>query len=158
MTPDIHLDTETSRLIKFAADISRLTPSEVVKRAIMRFVDEPSGQTNNSESNTPTKSDPKLNEPAHSGWVKVFAPYRHHRFEGEFELLSGRLRVFPPASSSARDWEKPFNSPSAAAMAVVRWVNPGRERAETNGWKFWLDAATRKPIGHAHRQNHSTTH
>lgn len=76
---------------------------------------------------------------------QIYAEYRGVRIAAEIDLFDAvMIKAGQPAAGR-------YNTPSAAAMAVVRTLNPERTHPETNGWIFWNDEATRKPLKHAPR-------
>lgn len=80
-------------------------------------------------------------EPA-SGWVPVYTDYQRHEVAGEFEPSRGRVDI-----TSGNLADKVFDTPSAAAMEVIRDLSPDRMSPHTNGWPFWKDLRTRRSIG-----------
>ena len=69
----------------------------------------------------------------HPGWLPVYKTYRAQRVEGEFNPNTMELRVITAPWSG-----KVFNSPTAAARAVVEKLGSGeRQTSNTNGRKFW---------------------
>ncbi|MCZ2817922.1 hypothetical protein [Modestobacter sp. VKM Ac-2984] len=64
--------------------------------------------------------------------IKVFAEYKGHHVDGTFDLGSLTLRVTTGPLSG-----RTFESPTAAAVAVVKNFTPERVNPETNGRKFW---------------------
>lgn len=120
----IDLDEETFAMVRFAAEVSGLTPAEVVARAVRRY----------SEVRGEESADP---------WhpVDVHAEYEGHRVEGKYLPATRRLTVVTPPLAGAA-----FRSPSAAARAVVTAFKPSRANSPTNGWKFWRISETNERL------------
>jgi len=127
--PDVSLDRETYERLQLAARVARISIPEVIRRLASEVGDR-SGA-------------PPVDEVAsHPGWVPVFTGYQRQEVAAEFEPSSGRIRI----ASGNLDGEV-FDTPSAAAMAVIRDLKPDRVSPHTNGWRFWKDSRTRRPIG-----------
>ncbi|MCL4686155.1 hypothetical protein KJ059_15565 [Myxococcota bacterium] len=127
--PDVILDPETYDRLQFAARVARISVPEVIRR----LAREAAGPMD------PTSAD---DVPCRSGWVQVFTGYQRQEVEAEFEPSSGRIRI----TSGNLEGEL-FDTPSAAAMAVIRDLKPDRMSPHTNGWRFWKDSRKRRPIG-----------
>ncbi|MEV7063698.1 hypothetical protein AB0N97_12975 [Streptomyces collinus] len=110
--PSIELDEQTHEKVVFAARLMACTPSHVVRRLVESW-------------STPEESDEGQDG------VRVHAVYRGERIQGLFHPDTRALTVTrgPRAGQS-------FSSPSAAAMAVIRELNPDRS-PNSNGWLFW---------------------
>lgn len=127
--PDVSLDRETYQRLQLAARVARISIPEVIRR-LAGEVSDRSGSWPADEAG----SDP--------GWVPVFTGYQRQEIAAEFEPSSGRIRI---ASGNLEG--DVFDTPSAAAMAVIRDLKPDRVSPHTNGWRFWKDRRTRRPIG-----------
>ena len=64
--------------------------------------------------------------------VKIYADYKGHHVEALFSPATKHLRI-----TSGPLAGHPYDSPTAAAVAVVKALTPQRENPETNGRKFW---------------------
>jgi hypothetical protein len=112
----IEIDDRTHAMVRFAARVAGTTEAVVVARAVHAYCEV---------------------LPADDGdvaWtaVAVVARYRGRRVEGLFLPATRRLTVTTEPLAG-----KHFKSPSGAATAVVRALNPERGTADTNGWMFW---------------------
>lgn len=117
--PEIVVDAQTYDLLRIAANTAGVPISEIVRRGVSALLGE----------EPPADPDP---------WeeVPVYAEYRGRRFDGLFVAATARLVVTTGELAG-----QAFNSPSAAAGAVLAVVNPDRD-ARTNGWRLWKVAAT----------------
>jgi len=127
--PDVSLDLETYERLQLAARVARISIPAVIRRLASEVGD---------------LSGSPLADGARSqlGWIPVFTGYQRQDVAAEFELSSGRIRI---ASGNLKG--KVFDTPSAAAMAVIQDLKPDRRSPHTNGWRFWKDLRTRRPIG-----------
>lgn len=75
-------------------------------------------------------------EPADSGEIRVHASYEGVWIDGLFEPISERLLITNGDLAGRR-----FKSPSGAAAAVVRLLNPA-VHPNRNGWTFWTVTET----------------
>lgn len=65
--------------------------------------------------------------------IPIFKIYKGRRFEGRFDLRTQVVTLLTEPFHG-----KVFRTPTEAAVAVVRHVNPDRRHPETNGYRFWL--------------------
>ncbi len=128
--PDVKVDSETYERLRLAARVARISVSEVIRR----LADEAAGPDVISRD--------AMRATAESGWVPVSTGYQRRDITGELDPSTGRIRVTAGPLKG-----KTFDTPSAAAMAVIRLLNPERNSPHTNGWRFWKDTASRRPIG-----------
>lgn len=136
--PDVTVDSETYERLRLAARVARISVPEVIRR----LADEAAGPDVISRD--------AMNAAAGSAWVPVFTRYQRRDITGELDPSTGRVRV----TAGALDG-KTFDTPSAAAMAVIRLLNPERSSPHTNGWRFWKDTASRRPIGDLYQRRAS---
>lgn len=123
----IDVDDVTYEKLAFAARIAGLTIPEVISRLTSPFA----GQAN------PGPVPPEQSE------IHVYVVYKGTRIDGALDLRTERLRLIDgPSGLVGRE----FRSPTQAAVETVKVLNPDRERPETNGWRFWKDAATDRII------------
>lgn len=117
--PEIPVDVRTYDALRLAANAAGVPIEEIVRRAVAALM----------AATPPAEPDP---------WdeVAVYAEYRGRRFEGRFVPATSRLAVTTGELAG-----QVYDSPSAAAGAVVALVNPARD-ARTNGWRFWHVAST----------------
>lgn len=136
----IEIGDGTYSKLEFGARVAGLTISELVDR----LVDAPISPTvTDAKSGGPTAA---VSVTPHE--VAVFVDYQGQHVEGFLDVGTDRLRITDGPSSLVG---RSFKSPTQAAVAVVKVVNPGRARPETNGWKFWRDPVTDKIIHLVHR-------
>ncbi|MFG2935043.1 hypothetical protein [Streptomyces sp. NPDC048282] len=111
--PAIELDEQTHGKVIFAARVMGCTPSEVVRQLVESWSTEKEEGGEDDDG-------------------RVYAVYRSERVEGLFNPATRTLAVTAgPCAGQV------FPSPSAAAMAVIQAVNPGRTTPNANGWSFW---------------------
>lgn len=112
----IEVDEQTHGKLTFAARVMGCTPSEVVRRLVESWS---------------TAEDAAQGQGEDPVGVRVHAVYRGQRSGGLFNPATRMLSVTDgPGAGTA------YASPSAAAMAVVKAINPDRH-PNTNGWSFW---------------------
>lgn len=116
--PKITVDAETYELLRVTAADAGLTIPELVRRLLSELL-----------GDTPPEPEPRDE-------VAVYAEYRGRRFEGTFTPATSELVV-----TSGELAGRAFATPSAAAGAVLRVVNPERT-SRANGWLLWHVAAT----------------
>ncbi|MEU7970976.1 hypothetical protein AB0B48_02925 [Micromonospora sp. NPDC049089] len=108
----IEVDDSTKRFVAFAARMAHVTEGEIVRRLV---ADSPLG------SEEPTRA---------AGGVPIYADYEGHRTRGLY---------FAPARVEITDGPlkgESFKTPTGAARAVVRHLNPS-VNDNRNGWSFW---------------------
>jgi hypothetical protein len=110
--PTIELDELTHGKVVFAARVMGCSPSEVVGRLVELW-------SSAEEIDSPPTE------------VRVHAAYRGVRVSGLFDPATRVLTVTEGPGAG-----QTHPSPSAAAMAVIRAVNPDRNPS-VNGWSFW---------------------
>ncbi len=122
----IEVDDTTFRSLALAARARNVTIGEIVawlvREVSLKVEDRPVSLHTNEE-------------------VRVYVRYHGERVEGRFDPVKKRLTL-----TSGPLAGKSFNSPSAAAVAVVSALNQNRERPNTDGWRFWRIADTNEPI------------
>ncbi|MGE0623185.1 MAG: hypothetical protein AB7O54_11245 [Pseudomonadales bacterium] len=119
----IEVDSDTHQRLELVAHVAGISVAEVIRRLVR-------------EQRYPGSSDSEG-----FGWVPIYAKYYDRLFDGEFEPLTGRVRV-----TSGELAGKEYPAPSPAAIAVVREVNPKRTKPHTNGWRFWRDKQSDKTL------------
>jgi hypothetical protein len=77
-------------------------------------------------------------------WVEVVARYLGEIVHGAFDQVSHRIFVIDGPAGL-------YDSPSGAAIAVVKFVNPLRNFPHTDGWFFWRDKYTDQFIDDLYR-------
>ena len=108
----IDVDEGTKQAVSFAARMANVTEGEIIRRLV--------------GASTQAKGEPA---PAPEG-VAIYADYEGHRV---------RARYFEPARVEIVDGPlagKSFKTPTGAARAVVRLLNPS-VNDNRNGWSFW---------------------
>jgi hypothetical protein len=118
----IEVEDETYEFIVFAARAAGISEAAVVQRAVAAL-------------RAPAPSSRPVADP----WSdrSIFATYRGTRVSARFLPATRRVTVLSEPLAG-----KGFNSPSAAATAVVAALNPDRTMTKVNGLRFWRDAAT----------------
>lgn len=116
----IDLDDETYARVRLAARVAGISEAAVVARAIAAYLAPDSG-------------------PPVDRWepIPVYAGYGGRRVEGVFTPATQRLVVTSEPLAG-----QGFKSPSGAARAVVRALNPDASTGNPNGWTFWRTVAT----------------
>lgn len=117
---EIELDAQTRSTIQFAARLMECSPAEVIRRLVAAW----SAELAPSDSGIEGPS--QLSDKG----VPVHAVYRGKRSAGVFRPGTRTLEIVSGPGLGQ------YNSPSAAAGAVLKEVNPGRN-PNTNGWRFW---------------------
>jgi len=135
----IEVSTMAYARIQFAARVSGLSPLEVVDRLV---VDAAGGDDVASR-------EPRIGDGL---GIRVSATYLGTTVEGSFDPRTNRLEITSPQPDGLAGT---YRSPSQAAIALIKTVNPKRESPETNGWKFWHDELGR-PLD-SHRPEPRTT-
>jgi hypothetical protein len=129
--PTIDVDQLTYDKLQITAQLTEKPIGAVVKQLLDRLAAPPPITASSASG---AASGPALSDAA---WVPVFKVYKGHRIEGEFNPMSMELKV------TTAPWSRRvFNSPTAAAIAVVEHFPSARETSNTNGRKFWKVAAT----------------
>lgn len=116
----IDVDDETYARIRFAARVAGIPEAEVVARAVEAYV------VDDAPPPVP-KWDP----------VPIYGVYGGRRIEAVFTPATKRVVVTGEPLPGAA-----FKSPSGAAQAVVRALNPERAVVNVSGWQFWRVVAT----------------
>lgn len=122
----IEVDDTTFRSLALAARARNVTIGEIVAWLVREVS---------------LKIDDQPVSPHANDGVRVYVRYRGERVEGRFDPVKKRLTL-----TSGPLAGKSFNSPSAAAVAVVSALNQNRECPNTDGWRFWRIADTNEPI------------
>ncbi|MBC6449626.1 hypothetical protein [Actinokineospora xionganensis] len=86
-------------------------------------------------------------EPADPGEIRVHATYEGVWIDGLFEPVTERLLITNGDLAGQR-----FKSPSGAAAAVVRLLNPD-VHPNRNGWTFWTVTDTGHLLGSLRRHD-----
>jgi hypothetical protein len=123
--PTIEVNDETYQQLAFAARVFGVDIAEVVARLMV----------NMAEATDASETKPETGEQVVPGEeeVRVHAVYQSRRVTGVFQRSTNQLRVTSEPLAN-----RLFSSPSAAAVAVVEKLNPGREFPHTNGRTFWI--------------------
>ena len=106
-----------------AAEIAKISLSEAVDRA----VGVPAGPRDSLAS-------PPKAPLAESNEIAITVTYRGHRVSGFLDLEKEHVRI---TAAPKAELIRTYKSPSQAAVATVRALNPGRQHPETNGWRFF---------------------
>lgn len=123
--PQITIDDDTHQRLSLVARVAKLDISEVVRILANDRPIENSADVLDMDSN----------------WVPIYSNYLHSKITGDFNPKTRAVRI---TSGDLIGTE--YSAPSAAAIAVVRDLNPKRENPHTNGLKFWKDTQTRRTI------------
>jgi hypothetical protein len=120
----IAVPQETYDLLRSAGELLEISDAEVVDRAVTMLLD-------------------WGRRPPIDPWrpVSVFFEYGGTRVEGLFLPAMRRLKI-----ESAPLAGRVFATPSAAARAVVKELNPERAQAQGNGWRVWRITETAERI------------
>ena len=138
--PTVDIDQWSFDKIDFIRRVTGLSHAATV-RSILERLD---GDESHTAPDTPPPSTTPPSEQAplqNEGTVKVFSEYKGHRIEGLFTMSTKSLRI-----TTAPLAGRHFDSPTAAAVAVVKANTPDREKPETNGRKFWRLDETGKEL------------
>jgi hypothetical protein len=130
--PTVDVKDSTYDRLRFAARVAGISISELIDRLTLSSDPAPS-----AGPASPAEAVPRTGE------VEVYVVYRGERVDGLLDLETERLRI---TRGPERLAGRSFKSPTQAAVETVKVVNPGRERPETNGWRFWRDAASDRII------------
>lgn len=120
----IAVPQETYDRLRSAGELLEISDEEVVDRAVTMLLD-------------------WGRRPPIDPWqpVSVFFEYGGTRVEGLFLPARRRLKIeSPPLAGQI------FATPSAAARAVVKKLNPERAQAQGNGWRVWRLTETAERI------------
>lgn len=117
--PNVLLDTATHDRLRLVAATLGVNESDAVAELLRRL----------------TKSSPAATAPD-SGKVPIHVVYKGTRIDAEFDPSTEGVTIM----TSPLDG-KSFNSPSRAAIEVVRVLNPD-VHPNRNGWNFWLVSST----------------
>ncbi|GAA2527917.1 hypothetical protein [Winogradskya humida] len=117
----IEVSDEAHARLTFAADIAKISLSEAVDRAVGVPTDPP----------VPTAAEP---EHAEGDEIAIVVTYRGHEVSGYLDLRTENVRL---TAAPKAELIRTYKSPSQAAVATVRALNPGRQHPETNGWRFF---------------------
>jgi hypothetical protein len=120
----------TYERLAFAAKVFGVSVGEVVAR-LVDAPDEPQSATDGNHQAQVIDSDD------HEDRVAVHVVYQGSRIQGIFDRTTNQLGI-----TSGPLAGRTYPSPSAAAIAVVESVNPGRAFPQTNGRTFWIIDST----------------
>jgi hypothetical protein len=112
--------------LKFGAEIAKISLSEAVDRAV-GVPPEPPGMP----------SAPAAVTPAANSEIAIEVTYRANSISGFLNLDTETVRI---TAAPKAELIRTYKSPSQAAVATVRTLNPGRQHPETNGWRFFYAA------------------
>lgn len=117
--PAIPLDSGTHRQVKLLARAWRISEGGAIARLVEQFQ---AGPVDDNSAHTDTNADP----------VPIHATYEGTRVDAVFDAATERVEILKgPLAGQA------FKSPSGAAIAVVRSLNP-QVQPNRNGWSFWV--------------------
>src|SRR4051812_6864327 len=126
----LSVDEETYDMLAFAARISGTSVQEIVTRLVREHTCGSGPEAGSVVSQRGEEAAAGSLDPARE--AAVYVVYRGRRVEGVFDIRTGQLRITTDPLPG-----RTFNSSSAAAIAVVEKLNPGREHPNTNGRTFW---------------------
>src|SRR4051794_18999117 len=118
--PSVTVDEWSFDRLDFIRRATGLSHAAIVRSVLERLSDEPSAPRppgSGQASVAPGASD----APTANGTLKVFADYKGQRIEGVFDLTGKTLRVTTNPLPG-----QTFDSPTAAAVAVVKALSPER--------------------------------
>jgi negative regulator of replication initiation len=127
----VEVPDETYERLDFAARVFGVSPGDVVVR-LVHAMDRP---------DTPADSAAVDGTTASQDEVKVHVVYQGRRVSGVFQRSTKQVRVTSDLLAG-----RSYPSPSAAAIAVVESINPGRTHPNTNGRTFWIIDDTGKAL------------
>jgi hypothetical protein len=139
----IEVRNDTYEQLAFAARVFGVDVAEVVARLVGAM---PSAEVAQADPGADSGDQPSTNGRLRSGpdeeeEVKIHAVYQGRRISAVFMRSTAQVRVTSEPLAG-----RCFSSPSAAAVAVVGKLNPGREFPHTNGRTFWVIDATGKNL------------
>lgn len=141
--PTIDLDQQTFEKLQVTAHLTDRPIGAVVKQLVDRLVSAPATVQVAAASTTVQASHSSTASVGHvqNAWLPVFKVYKGHRVEGEFNPSTMELKV------TTAPWSgRVFQSPTAAAIAVVEHFPSDRETSNTNGRKFWKVTSTGRDL------------
>lgn len=142
MTKSITVDPETYRVLE---TISMQTdkPIGTVIRRMIGLESEKRASREAAMSRLPYDATPAgpIGTTGPRNGFSIYMTYKGRRFDGVYEP------GFQTIDVTSEPWHgKRFQTPSGAAMAIIRRVNPDRSNAQTNGWKRWKLAANGRTL------------
>ncbi|MFG1646106.1 hypothetical protein ACGFMK_38005 [Amycolatopsis sp. NPDC049252] len=123
--PTIEVSHEALTRIRLLQSAWQTSEAAVVDRLLDAFAQ--AGQPLPSQEQNPDE-------------LKVHATYEGQRVRGTFDLQTHHLQITEGPLAGQM-----FKSPSGAAMAVVRHLNPDVHN-NRNGWTFWTISDTKRPL------------
>jgi hypothetical protein len=120
---EIKVSDDAFEKISFAANIAGTSLAVAVDRLIAKASEPP-----------PQATDPGTTAEVNADEIPVSASYRGHNVSGFLNLGTERVRI---TAAPTAELIRSYRSPSNAAVAIVRALNPARQRPETNGWRFF---------------------
>lgn len=109
--------------LTFATEIAKISLSEAVDRAVGVPTRPPGPPATPAETTPPGDSE-----------IAITVTYRSHSISGYLNLETEHVRI---TAAPKAELIRTYKSPSQAAVATVRILNPGRQHPETNGWRFF---------------------
>ena len=103
--------------LKFGAEIAKISLSEAVDRAVGVPAAPPS-----------PSAAPAAAAPATNSEIAIAVTYRGHSISGYLNLQTENVRI---TAAPKAELIRTYKSPSQAAVATVRTLNPGRQHPET---------------------------
>lgn len=133
----IEVSDEAFERIGFAANIAGISIAVAVDRMV---------KTSTAQANPPARerSTPRSDKDE----IAVYVVYRNQKVSGFLDLESERLSITEAPRAELIDT---YRTPSNAAVAIVRILNPDRQHPETNGWRFF-NGPDDKPIDRHRRR------
>lgn len=153
--PAVQLDDETYERLAVVARLMNEPIGAVIRRLVDRLATDPAPPPHPTQNPDPAAANaprertmsaaavgPTPDEWHGEDWVHVHKIYKGHRIEGTFNVSTHELHL------STEPWaNKYFNSPTAAAVAVVEHFSGDvRETPNTNGRLFWKVTKTGKNL------------
>ena len=121
--PEIKVDETTFQALRLAAGLTDRTEGEVVAQIVRDW---------GARAVTVQPSQGMVSPGLAAVAIGIYAEYRGSKVEAVLDPVRETVKI-----TSAPLVGAAFPSPSAAAIAVVERLNPGRRYSNTNGWRFW---------------------
>ncbi len=123
----IEIDDATYGVLQFAARVAGRSPAELISRLVAETADLPPSRDIASQTRAES---PHLADMTDE--VPIYANYLGKRIDAVLDPIRETVRV-----TSGPLAGELFSSPSAAGIKLVETMNPKRQFANTNGWRFW---------------------
>lgn len=137
--PEVTVDQRTYEKLRFSAALMSRPVGDVIRILVDRLEEPPAPTRPVPLPDPMSPSDPGDNPPQDRAsdydagkWLPVHSVYKSQRVDGEFNPSTMELRILTAPWSG-----RVFNSPTAAAQAVVAHGPGNRQTNNTNGRRFW---------------------